>query len=130
MSAISDAYAASVTEKMNNWPLAISTGLDPSIGPYGTPMSLVDRINMVTFETIAKNICSYPFRMDLRDPEKVTRTYYLDTTKTNTIVLTIDTSVPNTVKKTLTGNTGYDGILFKTISWIDDIMLDAIYGIE
>lgn len=130
MSTISETYAASVTASMNNWPLAMSTGLDPSIGPIGIPTDPVSRINMVTFETLAKNICSYPHRTDIRNPELITTTYYLDFSKTNTIVKTTDTTTPNTVKITLTGNTGYDGILAKIVSWIDDVMLDTIYTLE
>lgn len=130
MPTISETYAASVTEKMNNWPLAITTGLDPSVGPYGTPTDTANRINMVTFETIAKNICSYPFRMDLREENVVTKTFYLDATKTNTIVKTIYLANPNEIKTTLTGNTGYDEVLYKRVAWVDDVMLDAVYGVE
>lgn len=130
---ISDSYTATSSAKVNNAPLSPSTGLDPTVGPVGDSSDLATRLLGVNFEQIAKNLASYPSRSDLTVSGQYTKTYYMDSTGTDTITVTTVFTKLSTVslKKvtTITGKTGYDTSLIKTTIYIRNTVMDVVYSL-
>lgn len=81
-----------------------------------------------TFETIYQNLKSLPYDGNVVNSLYVTRTY----TKNDgsTIVVERDGSVENLLVIKISGNTGFDNTLVKTIQMQEDIRLAATYGVE
>jgi hypothetical protein len=89
-----------------------TSAIDPSTGPVNTTNDLVTRTSGVTFETIYKNLASYPCDIDSSEKNYLKKTYYLENNKK--IIVDVDGKTPNQVIVTITGDTGYTKPLIRT----------------
>lgn len=132
-----DSFNLSVVKTENNNSLCrftnncngISSGGGSDTGSVapGTPFkdTLNSMITNVTFETIYKNLASFPNVIDRTNRRLVYITYTIDTLRS--IVATIDRTVKNVVTITLTGDTGYTKSLVKTIIMDGKNIIDISY---
>lgn len=113
-----------------NYPYQPGTGLDPTVGPSDLPLDLDLRVKIATFEAIERNIANYPHREVATSSDGFIRTYYMG--GNDTMVLTAEYKDENTIVKTLTGKTGYDGTMVKTVKYAGSIetklIKDTVYA--
>lgn len=65
--------------------------IDPSTGPEDDTLNITMRTLGVTFETIYKNIASYPNSIDTTVENKIIKKYYLENDKLITITINMET---------------------------------------
>lgn len=114
-----DNYKKSKLLTKLNYPICKLTGtceetspIDPSTGPVDTTNDLITRTLGITFETIYKNLASYPYNIDGSEKNYLKKTYYLENNKK--IIVEVDGKTPNQVIITITGDTGYTNPLIRT----------------
>lgn len=134
MSTIAQNFNKTVLKSTNNYTLCMLNNtcveegdlpVDPAIGPTDGNIDLNTRTVGITFETIYKNIASYPNSIDMTNKKYITKVFYLGNDKQ--INVTVDMLTSNKIVTTISGDTGYDKNLIKTILITDNIKIDTVY---
>jgi len=115
-------YNATVTDASNNYP--VNSGSTSYVAPVTQPPitvvdTLVSRTSSVTYETIYKNLASYPYTVDNTVTKVLTKVYTLSDATTITVVT--DMTTHDVIVQTITGNTGYIKSLIKTTNIQRDV---------
>lgn len=86
---------------------------------------LLNKTLKLTYETLYQNIASLDNHTDMRDPRYFIRTYYLDNSKTITVITNMrDLGV---IVSTISGDTGFDKVLVKTTTYVKNSNIDVTY---
>lgn len=87
--------------------------IDPTTGPEDDSLTLTMRTMSITFETLYKNLASYPHSIDFSSDSKIVKTYYLENDKKINITTLIEQD-GTLLKTTITGDTELPYPLLRT----------------
>jgi len=100
--------------------------IDPSVGPEDDRTITVRTLGL-TFESIYKNIASYPNTTDISNSDFLRRTIFLENDKK--IYINTDISIEGRIVTTITGDTSLKGNgLVRTIIY-DVLKIDTVYSV-
>jgi len=120
---VTNLYTAVVTDASNNYPLDINStsyvAPDTTTTTLPPADTLKSRTASVTYETLYKNIASYPYTTDSSTTKLLTRVHTL--TDGSTITVVTDMTTQDVIVQTITGNTGYSNPLIKTTKMFRDV---------
>jgi len=137
MSTIAQNFNKTILKSTNNYTLCMLNNtcvddagipVDPTIGPIDGITDLNTRTVGITFETIYKNIASYPNSIDMTNKKYITKVFYLGNNKQ--INVTVNMLTEGKIVTTISGDTGYEKNLIKTILITDNIKIDTVYTYE
>lgn len=106
-------------------PIIPGGDIDPSTGPEDD-RTITMRTLGVTFETIYKNIASYPSTTDISNEKFLKKTMFLENDKS--IYITTDTKIDGLIITTISGDTTLKTGVTRTITY-DDNKIDTVYGV-
>lgn len=137
MPTIAQNFNKTILKSTNNYTLCMLNNtcvddtnlpIDPTIGPTDGITDLNTRTVGITFETIYKNIASYPNSIDMTNKKYIIKVFYLGDNKQ--INVTVDMLIEGKIITTISGDTGYEKNLIKTILITDNIKIDTVYTYE
>lgn len=111
--------------KLNHNCTETDPDLDPTNGPIDILSDLISRTAGVTFETLYKNIASYPSEIDASNKQYIITKYYLEESKI--ITVTVDVPDKTRITTTISGDTGYDNPLVKIVTIEPNRKINTVY---
>lgn len=103
--------------------------IDPTTGPEDDTLTLAMRTMGITFETIYKNIASYPSTLDTTQENKIIKTFYLENDKSITITTDISTD-GNVIETLLSGDTELPYPIKRTKTLYNDIIKTIYHEVK
>lgn len=103
---------------------SVVDSIDPTDGPEDDRTITVRTLG-VTFESIYKNIASYPNNTDMSDPNYLKKIFYLENDKK--IYVDIDLRVEGKIVTTITGDTGLKSNSVIKTTTFNDTEINSIY---
>lgn len=127
---IMDEFISLTNRDINNlWLLQnTDTGviIDPTTGPYDDTLTITMRTLSVTFESIYKNIASYPNKIDMSNENHIIKKYYLE----NDLLITVDTIIEengNLITTIISGDTTLKYPIARITKINTNEIIDTIY---
>ena len=105
---------------------SVVDSIDPTEGPSDDKTITVRTLG-ITFESIYKNIASYPSNTDMSDPNYLKKIFYLENDKK--IYVDIDLRVDGKIITTITGDTGVSSESLVKTTTFNDTEINTVYDI-
>ncbi len=101
--------------------------IDPTEGPVDDKTITVRTLG-ITFESIYKNIASYPYNIDQSDPNYLKKKFYLEDDKV--ISIDIDIRVEGKIVTTITGDTGTKYTSLVKTTTFNNSEINSVYALN